>query len=82
MRPTRLPSDRVEGVVGPPAVGDCDPGELLSEQRERFPLVPVGRDPEHRRPFCERAPEGAFAALQAPAGLVDVDRVGAADLAE
>ena len=44
--------------------------------------MPVGRDPEDRRPRAQQAPERALLAAQPPTGLVDVDRRGAADVAE
>ena len=42
----------------------------------------VGRHSEERRLGRERRPQRALAAAQAPAGLVDVDRRGATDVAE
>ena len=45
-------------------------------------LVAIGGDAEDRGAAGERAPERALAAAQAPAGLVDVDRRGGADVAE
>jgi hypothetical protein len=74
VRPAHLAAVGVEPVVGPPAVGTGDPGELFSQQRDQFTLVPVWCDPQQRCRPGERAPEGALAAPQPPAGLVEVDR--------
>src|SRR5450756_933578 len=67
-------------VVGPPAVRAGDPRELLAEQRLGLAPVATLGDPEDRRAAGERPPERALAAAQAPAGLVDVDGRGGADL--
>jgi hypothetical protein len=42
-------------------------------------FVTARRDREHGVTVGERPPQRALGALQAPAGLVDVQRVGAAD---
>jgi len=67
--PTELAPLGVEVVVGPPAIGAGDAGEVLAEQRLGLALVAVGGDPEDCRVEGERAPERALAAAQAPAGL-------------
>src|SRR5450830_1574279 len=82
MRPTELPPFRIEVVVGPPAVRAGDAGELLAEQRLRFAAVAIGSDAKDRGAKGERPPERAPAAAQAPAGLVNVDGRGGADVAE
>src|SRR6266545_8145574 len=69
-----------EVVVGRPAVRAGDASEVLAEERLRLALVAVGRDPEDRLGRGERGPERALAAAQAPAGLVDVDGGGGADV--
>ena len=82
VRPTELASLRVEIVVGPPAVRAGDAGELLAEQRLGLAAVATLGDAEDRGAKGERPPERALAAAQAPAGLVDVDGRGGADVAE
>ena len=80
MSPAELSPFGIEVVVGPPAIGAGDAGELLAEQRLGLAAVAVGGDPQQRHPRGEGAPERAFAAAQAPAGLIDVERRRAADL--
>src|SRR5450756_498409 len=80
MRPTELPPLGVEIVVGPPAVRAGDAGEVLAEQHLSLAAVAIGGDAEDRRAEGERTPERAPLPGDAPAGLVDVDRRGGADL--
>jgi hypothetical protein len=77
--PAELPLDGFEVVVAAPAVRADDAGEALAEQRPGLERVPAGRDPEHRGPAREHAPQGAAAAGGLPAGLVDVDDLGCLD---
>src|SRR5665647_2283997 len=77
-----LASLRVEVVVGPPAVRAGHAGELLAEQRLGLAAVAIGSDAKDRGAAGERPPERALAAAQAPAGLVDVERRGGADVPE
>ena len=74
-------------VVGPPA---CAPNGVRSEvtippvvgeQLAQVLLVTVGGDHEHCDLRGEGAPQRALAALEPPAGLIDVQRFGAAHLA-
>ncbi len=78
--PAELAALGVEVVGGPSAVGAGDALEVVSGERLGLALVPVGGDPEDGRPLAQRAPERALAAAQAPAGLVEVDGRGGADL--
>ena len=80
--PAELSPFGVEVVVGPPAIRAGDAGELLAQQRLGLALVAVGGDAKERRTRGEGAPERALAAAQAPAGLIDVERRGGADVAE
>src|SRR5450756_2258551 len=73
MSPTELAPLGVEVVVGPPAIGAGDAGEVLAEQRLGLAALATLGDAEDRCAQGERAPERALAAAQAPAGLVDVD---------
>src|SRR5450830_1896781 len=78
--PAELAPLRVEIVVGPPAVRAGDAGEVLAEQCLGLAAVATLGDAEDRDAAGERAPERALAAAQAPAGLVEVDGRGGADL--
>ena len=82
VRPAELAPFGVEVVVCPPAIRAHDAREVLAEERLGLALVAVGGDAEERRPLGERTPERAPAAAQAPAGLVDVDGRGGADVVE
>src|SRR6266516_5511498 len=74
MTPARLAAGGVDVVVGPPAVGAADAGELVAEQFLEAVAVAVLGDAEDRRLGGGRGPEGAAFAGGRPAGLVDVDR--------
>src|SRR5450830_1980823 len=78
----QLPPFRIEVVVGPPAVRAGDAGEVLAEQRLSLAAVATLGDAEDRGAAGELPPERAPAAAQAPAGLVNVDGRGGADVAE
>src|SRR5450756_2517621 len=82
MRPTELPPFRIEVVVSPPAVRAGDAGEVLAEQRLGLAAVATLGDAEERLLPAEHAPERAPLPGGAPAGLLDVDGRGGADLAE
>ena len=72
--PAGLAAFGVEVVVGPPAVGAADAGELLAEELLEAVAVAVGGDPEDRRLGGSRGPERAVVPGGDPARLVDVDR--------
>ncbi len=78
--PAELALLGVEVVVGAPAIRAGDAGEILAEQRPDLTLVTAGGDPEQRCPLGQSAPERAPLARRPPAGLVDVDDRGRADL--
>lgn len=78
--PAELAPLGVEVVVGPPAIGAGDAPEVLAEERLGLALVPVGRDPEERRPLGQRAPKRAPLSRRAPAGFVHVHGGSGADL--
>src|ERR1019366_4732069 len=65
----------------PPAVRSDDP-LVVGEQLAQVLLVATGGDLEHGDLLAERAPQRSLTAFQPPAGLVDVQRPGAAHLAE
>jgi len=74
MTPARLAAGGVAVVVGPPAVGAADAGELVAEQFLEAVAVAVLGDAEDRRFGAGRGRERAALAGGRPAGLVDVDR--------
>ena len=80
VRPAELTAGRVEVVVAAIAVGADDPVVAFAEHGLGLGGVPAGRDPEDRGPAGKRAPEHPALAAGLPAGLVDVDDLGALDL--
>jgi hypothetical protein len=82
VRPADLALLRVKVIVGPPPVAGGDAGKALRKQGLGLALVAVGGDAKDGGPPGESAPQGALAAAGAPAGLIDVDRRGGADVVE
>jgi len=82
VRPADLPPLRLEAVVGAETIGADNASEVVADETMEVLLDAVGRDPQHRRLFAERAPERARLAAQVPAGLVDIERTSGTCLLE